>query len=149
MTSVLREALSDPQLSAALPVLLMLLLGCWVGGALSFSALFAKFGVAPWKAWVPVYNGMMLFRIAGMSTRWAAALGVGLLIPLINVPVFFLGLAACLIAAQRISVALGRGGVLWSVLFFVNPIVWAAVLGFSSDEPMVDPTANALVGSRA
>jgi hypothetical protein len=88
--------------------------------AIALSAVFRKSGEAGWKAWVPIWNAVVVLRLGGLS---------GWLVLLFLIP--FVGWALLVFAAYRINVAFGHGAgmtVLAAVLF---PL-WATVLGFGT-----------------
>jgi len=103
-----------------LTFLLIVVLYVWT--ALALSAVFRKSGEQPWKAWVPIYNHIVLLQLGGYS-GWLYLL---ILLPLVG-PLLVWGLliAAC----YRINVAFGHG-VGMTVLAALLLPVWASILGF-------------------
>lgn len=106
----------------------------WIG--LSLSAVFAKAGEERFKAWVPVWNVIVLLQLGGLS-GWLVLLGI--------VPV--LGQLALLVvlimAYQRINRAFGFGAGMTVLAVLLFP-VWSSVLGWGSarwigNEPVAGP----------
>lgn len=93
----------------------------YVWTALALAAVFRKSGEAGWKAWVPILNGIVLLRIAGLS---------GWLVLLFLVPLA--GFVLLVVAAYRVNVAFGRGAGMTVLAALIFP-VWATVLGFGPD----------------
>jgi hypothetical protein len=88
--------------------------------------IFAKAGEKPWKAWVPIYNTVVLFRIGGYSPWW-------ILVPFANAIVY-------LAAHYKIGKSLGKSG--WFVLLalFLYPVwlVWLALDGSTWNKAPAD-----------
>ena len=103
-----------------LTFLLIVVLYVWT--ALALSAVFRKSGEQPWKAWVPIYNQVVLLQLGGYS-GWLYLL---ILLPFLGpLLVWALLIAAC----YRINVAFGHG-VGMTVLAALLLPVWASILGF-------------------
>ncbi len=107
--------------------------------------IFEKAGVqGKWRAWVPVYNSMILFKLGDMSP-WLVlySLGATLLlawIPVIGwlVPLATLALSA--MAAWRVGLKLQKEAA-WVVLYvFLSP-VWMGILAFDKSRwnPAIAP----------
>jgi hypothetical protein len=96
----------------------------YVWYALGLSAIFAKTGEKPWKAWVPVVNVATVLKLGGFSP-WLILLN---LVPLFGAIAF---LVVFIVAVHRISLGFGRG-VGTTVLGVLLQVVWASVLGFGS-----------------
>ncbi|WP_100814426.1 DUF5684 domain-containing protein [Microbacterium lacus] len=94
----------------------------WV--ALSLSAVFRKAGQAPWQAWVPILNTVVLLRLGGLS-GWLVLL---LVVPVLGTCAFFV---VAVIALQRInrSFGLGTGMTVLGALLFP---VWSSIVGWGS-----------------
>lgn len=115
--------MNDPTvLTTVLAVLLGLAVYLWLGAGLA--AVFAKAGEEPFKAWIPVWNIVVLLQLGGMS---------GWLILLALVPV--LGWLAVLIVLVMACHRVGRGfgvGAGMTVLAAVLLPAWASILGWGS-----------------
>jgi hypothetical protein len=109
-------------LAITLGVVAGLLLYVWT--ALALSAVFSKSSEAGWKAWVPILNQVVLFRLGGQSP-WLLLLylvpGVGAL------AVWVVQIVAC----HRIGAAFGFGGGMTVLAALLLP-VWASIIGFGS-----------------
>ena len=100
----------------------VLIVVLYVWTALALSAVFRKSGEQPWKAWVPIYNQVVLLQLGGYS-GWLYLL---ILLPFVGpLLVWALLIAAC----YRINVAFGHG-VGMTVLAALLLPVWASILGF-------------------
>ena len=100
----------------------VLIVVLYVWTALALSAVFRKSGEQPWKAWVPIYNQVVLLQLGGYS-GWLYLL---ILLPFLGpLLVWALLIAAC----YRINVAFGHG-VGMTVLAALLLPVWASILGF-------------------
>ncbi|WP_159500173.1 DUF5684 domain-containing protein [Microbacterium sp. 18062] len=114
-------------LAVLLPsVIFGLLVYVWT--AIGLGAVFAKLGVERWKAWVPVYNQVVLLGLGGLS-GWLLLL---LLIPVFG-PIFVF--VAVVTAAHRINAAFGHGAGMTVLAALLFP-VWASVLGFGASRPV-------------
>lgn len=102
-------------------------IGVYVWYSLMLAKVFAHFGLAPWSAWVPVYNQMQVFRLGGQNP-WFALL---LFVPIVQV----VGLVFLVMALHRISGRYWRG-IGTTVLGVLLPPVWATVLAVG---PSPDP----------
>jgi hypothetical protein len=109
----------------ALGVLIALLLsvGLYVWASAALAAVFGKLGEPGWKAWVPVYNSFVLFRLGGVAPLWA----ITLFLPLINV----VGLVFSIFAIHSISKQFGRGAG-FTVLGVLLMPIWSSILGWGS-----------------
>lgn len=77
--------------------------------------IFAKAGVKPWIAWVPIYNTWKLLEIGGKPGIWAA---LGIIPPLMIITVVMM-----FISMYHIGKKLGKSGnFLWLGIFL--PVVW-------------------------
>ena len=129
-----------------------------------FSFVFKKAGVAMWKAYIPIYNTMIMYELGGRSQYWILASFSGIIfIPLLflsaalqtqginsqalNVAMFAIGglsviasiwaSVVLLIAYYHIGKKLQKSG--WFVLLAIFlPYIWAAWLGF--DKSIWDET---------
>lgn len=97
--------------------------------------LFEKAGVeGKWRAWVPVYNTMIFYKLGDLSP-WLVLYGVGGAFLLSWIGIGFLFSVALAVfsalAAYRIGMKLGKTTG-WVVLYIFIPIVWLGVLGLDS-----------------
>lgn len=101
-------------------ILLLFAVGLYVVTALALSRLFAKVGIEPWIAWVPVYSTWKWLELGGFA-GWIALLS---LIPYgaIATSVFLY------IGMYRTGIAFRKDGS-WVVLGIFLPFVWAFLLG--------------------
>jgi hypothetical protein len=88
--------------------------------SLCLSVVFAKAGQSWWKAFIPIYNEVVLFQIIGLSP-WLILL---FFVPFVNLILFFY-------SQYKLSVAFGKGIGMTLFLFFLNPIA-LLVLGLGS-----------------
>ncbi|MDE0545309.1 DUF5684 domain-containing protein [Microbacterium sp. C7(2022)] len=105
-------------------VTFLLIVGVYVWTSLALGAVFRKSGDEAWKAWVPIYNQVILLRLGGFSP---------LLLLLYLVP--FFGATAVwilqIVSCHTINRAFGLGGGMTVLAALLFP-VWATVLGFGS-----------------
>ncbi|MFP1601887.1 large exoprotein [Microbacterium sp. 2216-1] len=120
----------------ALVSLLLLILGpiMYVVVSLFLMKVFEKAGVeGKWRAWVPVYNTMILFKLGDLSP-WLVLYAIGASLFLSWIPVIgqLVGLAAfalSALAAWRVGLKLQKEAV-WVLLYvFLSP-VWLGILAF-------------------
>ncbi|MFT4306416.1 MAG: DUF5684 domain-containing protein, partial [Microbacterium sp.] len=115
-------ALAPILLAGLLPAVLV-----YVWTALALARVFAKLDVSGWKAWVPVYNAVLLLRL-GDHSGWLLLLW---LVPIFG-PVFVY--VAIVTAAHRINERFGYGGGMTALAAVLFP-VWASVVGFGGAVP--------------
>lgn len=92
--------------------------------------IFVKAGEEGWKAIIPIYNSVVLFKIAGLSP-WLLLIYIGMCIPFIN---FLASIAVIVISAilcGRLAKAFGKGTGFAVGLFFLSSIFYM-ILGFGS-----------------
>lgn len=88
--------------------------------AWSLGKVFEKMGEESWKAWVPIYNSVILFQKGEQNPLWL----ILMVVPLVNiVPVVFL-----MLAVHKINEDFGKD-VLYTVVYFFVPIAWSLMLG--------------------
>ncbi|GAA4433686.1 hypothetical protein GCM10023169_40820 [Georgenia halophila] len=105
----------------------------YVVGSVFLSMIFAKAGVeGTWRAWVPVYNMMVFFKLGDLSP-WLVLYGFGGAVLLSWIGIGFLFSLALFVAsglaAYRIGLKLQTQPV-WVVLWLI-PIVWLGVMAFN------------------
>ncbi len=120
-------------LMAAAGLLLIVGIAGYVLTSFFLMKLFQKAGVqGDWRAWVPVYNMMIFFKLGDLSP-WLVLYGVAgtVLLSWIGIgAIFSLALfVASAAAAWRVGLKLQKEPV-WVVLYVVLSIVWFAILGF-------------------
>ena len=127
-----------------------------------YMKIFEKAGVqGKWRAWVPVYNTMIFYKLGDLSP-WivlylfgAAVLGAiipflgwFLLLPLVGIA----GRVVELIAAWRVGLKLQKDAV-WVILNFFLPPVWLGINAFDKSRwnPNIQPASwagNSFLGDR-
>ncbi|RZU64103.1 FHA domain-containing protein [Microterricola gilva] len=110
---------SVPGFGVLIALLLSLALYVWASAALA--AVFGKLGEPGWKAWVPVYNSFVLFRLGGVAPFWA----ITLFLPLINV----VGFVFSIFAINSISKQFDKGAG-FTVLGVLLMPIWSSILGW-------------------
>jgi hypothetical protein len=115
----------DPA-AAVVPILfsLVAVLAFYVWIAIALSAVFRKSGEEGWKAWVPVYNTVVLLQLGGLS-GWLVLVA---LVPFVGALALWI---AVVIACYRINLSFGLGTGMTVLAALLFP-VWATVLGFGS-----------------
>ncbi len=119
--------------------------------------LFEKAGVeGKWRAWVPVYNSMIFFKLGDLSP-WLVlyAIGASILLGFIPVVNGLLPLAISvlgLVAAWRVGLKLQKEAV-WLVLAFFLNIVWLGIVAFDRSRwntviPAAPWAGNGFLGDR-
>jgi len=130
----------------------------YVIGSIFMMKIFDKAGVVgKWRAWVPVYNYMVFFKLGDLSP-WLVLYTLGGclilgLIPVVNGLSGLLALAfhvAAALAAYRIGLKLGKEPV-WVVLFVLLELVWLGILAFDKSRwnvhvPPAPWAGNAFLG---
>lgn len=92
-------------------------------GSWAFSTVFAKMGVEKWKAWVPIYNSVILMKKGDQNPLWLLLMFV----PFASiVTVVFL-----VMAVHKINEDFGKD-VGYTVLYVFLPFVWCLLLGLGS-----------------
>ena len=127
----------------------------YVIGAFLLSKVFDKAGVeGKWRAWVPIYNYLVLAKLGDFSPWVILGLFVASLIPVLQ---YLAGLAlfvAMIMVAYRVNAKFGRD---WPILllFILGPLgqwIWLGILGFSSDRwnPNIQPSpwANSFLADK-
>ncbi|KNC18463.1 hypothetical protein AC792_11995 [Arthrobacter sp. RIT-PI-e] len=120
--------------------------GAAIGGPLGFiltivitgfalKGIFAKAGRPAWAAFVPIYNYIVLFRIAGLSA-WLVIL---LFIPLLN-------LVALVLLAINVAKVFGKG-VGTAILLFLFAVIMYFVLSYGSARYLGREAAQRPLGS--
>ena len=104
----------------------------WYAAALS--RVFARRGVEPWRAWVPVLNEAEILRLGGLPA-WTV---VFFFIPIVNIYAVVLHATA----AYRVSRTFRRGGGATALAVLVPP-VWATVLASTREPASPDAAAHA------
>lgn len=110
----------------------ILLVGVYVVSSYFLMRIFDKAGVqGQWRAWVPVYNSMVFFKLGDLSP-WLVLYGVGgaMLLSWIGIgAIFSIALTVfSALAAYRVGLKLQKEPV-WVVLYVLVPIVWMGILG--------------------
>lgn len=113
--------------------ILIFAVAAYVVGSFFFMKLFQKAGVqGNWRAWVPVYNTMIFFKLGDLSP-WLVLYGLGgtILLSWIGIGALFsLAMAVfTVLAAWRIGLKLQKDAV-WVVLYIFLSIVWLGINAF-------------------
>lgn len=90
-------------------------------GAFALFGIFKKAGEPTWQAFVPIWNTIVLLKVAGKPLWWI----VLLLIPIVNIVILVL-------LYQGLSTAFGHGTGFTVGLFFL-PIIFFYILGYDSN----------------
>lgn len=99
--------------------------------------MFTKAGEAGWKCLIPIYNLVILFKIAGLSP-WLILCYLLSIIPFVGW-IVMLGLQIYL--AVNLSKSFGKGNGFAAGLFFLQPI-FICILGFGNAEYQNAPVAT-------
>lgn len=114
-------------------VIFLVAIAGYVLVSLFYMKIFQKAGVqGGWRAWVPVYNMMIFFKLGDLSP-WLVLYGIGgaALLSWIGIGVIFslaLGVLSA-IAAWRVGLKLQKDAV-WVVLYVFLSIVWLGINAF-------------------
>lgn len=134
--------------------LFIVAVAAYVIGSFFLMKVFEKAGVqGKWRAWVPVYNVMVLAKLGDVSP-WVMLIAVGAAAVLNQVPVIgaivgLLPLAVSAMAAWRVGLKLQKETP-WVVLYIFLAIVWLGINAFDRSRwnPVVGPApwaANAFL----
>ncbi|MEU4016132.1 large exoprotein [Microbacterium sp. NPDC028030] len=128
----------------------------YVLGSLFYMKIFQKAGVqGAWRAWVPVYNVMIFFKLGDLSP-WLVLYGIAgtALLGWIGVGYVFSVALAVLsaIAAWRVGLKLQKDAV-WVILYVFLSIVWLGINAFDKSRwnPNIQPASwagNGFLGDR-
>lgn len=110
-----------PYTIASLIIAVLGIAGLWM--------MFTKAGVAGWKAIIPIYNIVILFKIIGLNP-WLVLLYLTAVIPVVG---WFVTLGLAIVVASKTSTAFGHAGGYAIGLFFLTPIFYM-ILGFGNSE---------------
>lgn len=135
-------------LAILIPVLLFFLVIAYVVSSFLYMKIFEKAGVeGKWRAWVPIYNGLIAAKLGDFSP-WVFLIIIVASSVLSNIPVLgwilsLLPLAAGVMYSYRIGLKLGKD---WPLLFLwlipgVGGLIWLAIVAFSNNRwnPEVGP----------
>lgn len=98
--------------------------------------IFLKAGEKGWKSIIPIYNTVILFKIAGLSGWWALGYFIVAFIPNVG-SLICLGIAIYLM--YRLAKAFGKGGGFTVGLVLLNTI-FMMILAFGKAEYQLKPT---------
>lgn len=137
-------------------VILLIAVAGYVLVSLFYMKIFQKAGVqGNWRAWVPVYNSMIFFKLGDLSP-WLVLYGIAgaALLSWIGIGFLFslaLGVLS-VIAAWRVGLKLQKDAV-WVVLYVFLSIVWLGINAFDKSRwnPNIQPASwagNAFLGDR-
>ena len=91
--------------------------------------IFKKAGEAGWKSIIPIYNNIVLFRIAGISPWWVLGY-LAAAIPFVGI---FIALGISIYAMINLAKSFGKGGAFAAGLVLLSAIFYW-ILGFGSAE---------------
>lgn len=124
---------SSAELSPGATIALLVFgLALYALGAWSLGTVFKKAGVASWKAWVPVYNSIIMFKMGDQNPLWL----ITMLIPLVNI----VAAIFMIIAVHNINLKFGRGAGS-TVLYVFLPFVWSLIIGLGPDRWKEQPVS--------
>lgn len=142
-----------------IPILFILAVAAYVISSFLYMKIFEKAGVqGKWRAWVPVYNGLIAAKLGDVSP-WvflivAVASSVLSNIPVIG-PIFSLAiLAVAVMYSYRIGLKLGKD---WPLLLLwlipgIGALIWLAIIAFSNNRwnPAIAPApwANSFLADK-
>lgn len=98
--------------------------------------IFTKAGEAGWKSLIPIYNAVVLFKIAGLSPWWVLGY-LAAVIPFIGA---FVVLGITIYLMINLAKAFGKGGGFAAGLILLNTI-FILILGFGSAEYQLEKKA--------
>lgn len=127
-------------------VIFLIAVAGYVLASLFYMKIFQKAGVqGGWRAWIPVYNMMIFFKLGDLSP-WLVLYGIGgaALLTWIGIGVIFslaLGVLSA-IAAWRIGLKLQKDAV-WVILYVFLSIVWLGINAFDKSRwnPNIQPAS--------
>ncbi len=129
---------------AASVLMLLVALAIYAVSAFFLMKIFEKAGVdGRWRAWVPVYNMMIFYKLGDLSP-WLILYGLGGTVLLGWIGIGFLFSIALAVfgamAAYRIGLKLGKDP-MWVILFVFASIVWTGILGLDKSRwnPLIPP----------
>ena len=100
--------------------------------------IFTKAGQAGWKSLIPIYNTIILYKVAGISPLWVLSFLVAW-VPVIG-PLFVLGVS--IYAMINLSRAFGKEDAFAVGLILLNTI-FIMILGFGKSEYQLNKTKEA------
>lgn len=124
---------------------------CYVISVIGLAKMFEKAGVAGWKAWIPVYNTYILYKITwDKNVFWAILIGhigaivlaaisgytsvfVSVLLMVILLILYLVLIVIEITALYNISKAYGHGVGFTIGLLFV-PIIFYIIIGYGTSE---------------
>lgn len=142
-----------------IPVLFILALAAYVISSFLYMKIFEKAGVqGKWRAWVPVYNGLIAAKLGDVSP-WVVLVAVVASSVLSNIPVIgpvfsLVILAVAVMYSYRIGLKLGKD---WPLLLLwlipgVGALIWLAIIAFSNNRwnPAIPPApwANSFLADK-
>lgn len=130
LASYSSEAVPSLSLSASLEVF-VLSLALYALSSWSLSKVFEKAGVEGWKAWIPVYNYIIIFKLGDQNPLL-------LLTALIPIAGSIVAGVFSIMAVHRINVKFGRGGGS-TVLYVFFPFIWLLIIGLGPDQWRAPP----------
>ena len=120
-----------------LPILLILIFAGYIIGSFLLMKIFEKAGVqGKWRAWVPVYNSMILAKLGDVSpwVMLGAIVAASVLgqVPIIGWLLSLVALAVAVMVGWRVGLKLGHE---WYLLLLwlipgLGTLIWLAILAF-------------------
>jgi len=104
--------------------MLVLYLAIYALTSWTLGKMFQKAGIEAWKAWVPIYNLIILFKMGDQNPLFV----LFMFVPVASI----VGTVFMIIAVHNINLKLGRGGGSTALYVFL-PFVWMLIVGFGPD----------------
>lgn len=122
-------AAASTALAGVLMVYMVIILAIAIVQIIAMWKVFSKAGEKGWKAIIPIYNIVILFKISGLSP-WLVLVYLAAIIPFIG---WIALIALNAVLAYKLAKSFGKDGG-WAVgLYFLAPIFYM-ILGFGKSE---------------
>lgn len=115
--------------AGALMVYAIIVLAIAIVQIIAMWKIFTKAGEKGWKAIIPIYNAVILFKISGLSP-WLILVYLAVIIPFVG---WIAGIALTAVLCYKLAKSFGKDAG-WAVgLYFLAPIFYM-ILGFGKSE---------------